>query len=186
MMAEQNAFRDRETESGDVGPARKKGVEDAVADRLADTEAGVADIEQDLLSAGDNSPCIALATCVLHGDGFLARAFRARPLRAFGNISYSFYLVHAFCVAVVFHFVRSLLPASGLAAVLACVATGIATFALATGIAAVLFVTLERPYFVWKARRRVAAAVAHPEPLLALPALDHPAASPLSVRNVIE
>ena len=108
-------------------------------------------------------PCMALATCVLHGDGFLARAFCARPLRAFGNISYSFYLVHAFCVAVVFHFVRSLLPASGLAAVLACVATGIATFALATGIAAALFVALERPYFVWKARRRVAAAGAHPE-----------------------
>ena len=48
-------------------------------------------------------PCIALATCVLHGDGFLARAFRARALRAFGNVSYSFYLVHVFCVGVVFH-----------------------------------------------------------------------------------
>lgn len=113
-------------------------------------------------------PCIALATCVLHGDGFLARAFRARPLRAFGNISYSFYLVHAFCVGVVFHFARAFLPASGPAAVLACVAAGIAAFALATGMAVVLFVTLERPYFVWKARRRVRTG-ARQDPLFAEP-----------------
>ena len=113
-------------------------------------------------------PFIALGISVLHGDGFLARFFCARPLRAFGNVSYSFYLVHSFAVGVVFHFVRSLLPQEGLAAALACAATFAASFALATVLAAVLFFTLERPYFMWKARRqRSPAAGASQEWLLA-------------------
>jgi exopolysaccharide production protein ExoZ len=98
-------------------------------------------------------PCTALVLKVLHGDGFLARGFRAPVLRAFGNVSYSFYLVHAFCVSVVFHFAQPMLPESGPAMVIACAVCGIVSFGLATAAAVVLFWTLERPYFVWKARR---------------------------------
>jgi peptidoglycan/LPS O-acetylase OafA/YrhL len=99
-------------------------------------------------------PCVVLGVSVLYGDGFLSRAFSARPLRAFGNISYSFYLVHAFAVGVVFHFVRDVLPREGIAGVAGCAATYVASFALSTALAVALFATLERPYFVWKQRRR--------------------------------
>ena len=102
------------------------------------------------------APCLLLGISVFFGNGFLSRFFSARPLRAFGNVSYSFYLVHAFAVGVVFHFVRDVLPREGFAALAGCAAAYVGSFALATALAVALFTTLERPYYGWKQRRRLA------------------------------
>jgi peptidoglycan/LPS O-acetylase OafA/YrhL len=91
---------------------------------------------------------------VLYGDGPLARLFTAKPLRWIGNTSYSFYLIHGFAIAVVFHFARRWFPAEVLGEPLALAALLAVCLTAGMALAVPLFVGLERPYFLWRRARR--------------------------------
>ena len=56
-----------------------------------------------------------LFLATLQRDGALARLFRLRIARYFGNISYSFYLIHSLCLHVVFLVLAALMPAESTA-----------------------------------------------------------------------
>ena len=90
-----------------------------------------------------------------YGEGWLGRAFRLAPVRALGNISYSFYLLHVWAVISVTAFVRGSLPQGlpGFALL------GGMSFALALAASALSFRATEYPYFSW-ARRGTARATA--------------------------
>jgi peptidoglycan/LPS O-acetylase OafA/YrhL len=98
--------------------------------------------------------CFLLVLRVLYGDGPLARLFTATPLRWIGNTSYSFYLVHGFGIAVVFHFARSWFPADVLSRPLALVALFSACLATGVALTVPLFIGLERPYFLMRGTHR--------------------------------
>jgi peptidoglycan/LPS O-acetylase OafA/YrhL len=97
--------------------------------------------------------CFLLVLRVLYGNGPLGRLFSAEPLRWIGNTSYSFYLIHGFAIAVVFHFARLWFPAEVLGEPLALAALLAACLAAGMALAVPLFVGLERPYFVWRRAR---------------------------------
>lgn len=98
----------------------------------------------------------------LYGGGWLAAFFSLKPLRIFGNLSYSFYLVHASVIAFVvwdvgfvFNWLNKM-PVIGGAAYL--VATMVSAVAVSLAVATLVFLIAERPYF----SRRNSAKVARP------------------------
>lgn len=95
---------------------------------------------------------------VLYADGPLARLFSARPLRWIGNTSYSFYLIHGFAIAIVFHFARRWFSAEVLGEPLALAALLAVCLTAGMTLALPLFIGLERPYFLWRRARRGTAA----------------------------
>jgi len=89
--------------------------------------------------------CVLLVAKATLGTGALARVFRLAPLRALGNVSYSFYLLHGLVlVAVVDHLGPRLppLPAPAHFAVLSA-----AAFLASVAASLVSFRLLEQPYF---------------------------------------
>jgi peptidoglycan/LPS O-acetylase OafA/YrhL len=96
------------------------------------------------------TPIFGIASSLLvvkacYGQGFLTRLFSLPLLRAFGNVSYSLYLIHFPCVALAMRFFRgrlSLLPTIPAYAIFM-------TICLAFSLAAtvILFAVCERWYF---------------------------------------
>ncbi|MEM9441133.1 MAG: acyltransferase [Pseudomonadota bacterium] len=87
-----------------------------------------------------------LFLAALMRDGALAWVFRLRFVRYFGNISYSFYLIHSLCLHVVFLIMAALMPAESTAHHLWFWALlPPALFASTIG-AAGLFLLIERPF----------------------------------------
>lgn len=95
-----------------------------------------------------------LADRALHTHGLVHRVFSFRPLRLFGNVSYSFYLFHPVgltlgrLAATSLHLTR--LPWV--------IVTGLASFAFSTVLALGAFWCFERPYFLWRGRRAVSSS----------------------------
>ncbi len=89
-----------------------------------------------------------LVVKVAYGGGPLHRAFAWTPLRYFGNVSYSFYLVHGLAIELVMNrAMESWLVPGGLAYLMT---TFVASLTLGTALATALFVLTERRYFTWR------------------------------------
>lgn len=99
-------------------------------------------------------PAFLLANWALHGRGVLFRLFAARPLRLFGNLSFSFYLLHPVGLKLA-NFMTA--GVSGYAGVAVFLLLGIG---LSTALAYVSFLLFERPYFLY--RHHVARTVERP------------------------
>lgn len=92
-----------------------------------------------------------LGLACLGSDSKIARFFTATPLRHFGNMSYSFYLIHYLVVACFFAALGKFIPAAeqfGLAFAFGLLPLVFATAWLA---AFVLFASVERPFSLQKA-----------------------------------
>jgi len=95
-----------------------------------------------------------LALRTLYGEGMLRRIFSSGPLRMLGNLSYSFYLVHAAVITYVIWKIGFLfnwqlkVPLIGRAAYF--VTTLCFSFFASAVFATALFVIAERPYFARK------------------------------------
>ena len=87
-----------------------------------------------------------LFLATLQRDGALARLFRLRLARYFGNISYSFYLIHSLCLHVVFLVLAALMPAESTAHSLWFWALLPPALLASTLGAAGLFLLVERPF----------------------------------------
>ena len=88
-----------------------------------------------------------LVNQALFGTDWLNKLFSARPLRYFGNISFSFYLIHDLCLKLVFGNLQYDPATPPLTYALLSFA---GSLILATIAATVLFVTVEKPYFAYK------------------------------------
>ena len=114
-----------------------------------------------LLSYAYFVPVFVVATFVLvakiaYGDGALPRLLAWTPLRYFGNVSYSFYLVHGLAIELVMNdTIDSWLGSRGVAYL---ATTFAASLALGTALATALFMLAERPYFTWRLRSAMSAA----------------------------
>lgn len=89
-------------------------------------------------------PAFLLADCVLHGRGSLSKFFALRPLRLFGNISYSFYLLHPAGIVAARYCIDQL----HVRGMIWALAVGLLGFAISTILAGVSFLLFERPYFI--------------------------------------
>jgi peptidoglycan/LPS O-acetylase OafA/YrhL len=79
------------------------------------------------------------------GSGWLNAFFSLTPLRRFGNVSYSFFLVHVIVIhLVIAHAVPWTVRSTGLVPALL---VGIATAGLSFLLAVIVFAVAERPYF---------------------------------------
>lgn len=85
----------------------------------------------------------------LHTEGALSKLFSLRPLRLFGNISYSFYLLHPTGLLAA-RYVMEPLKLEGAPWAVGLIVIG---FACSTAIAAVSFVCFERPYFALRRKK---------------------------------
>lgn len=94
-------------------------------------------------------PAYLLVDRTLHGRGALCALFSATPLRLFGNISYSFYLLHVLGIHLANDLLRSMMVPTGLAYAALLLILGLA-FSLTLAVAS--FVALERPYFLLRPR----------------------------------
>ena len=81
---------------------------------------------------------------VLFGSGFLNKFFSFLPLRWFGNISYSFYLMHILGVQIVIYMFPFL---SDLYEPIFIIVTFTLSFGISVVVSTMLFVVAERPYF---------------------------------------
>jgi exopolysaccharide production protein ExoZ len=93
-------------------------------------------------------PAFALCDRVLNGGGVLSRFFSLRPLRIFGNISYSFYLLHP-AGLIAARYAAERLRLEGLAAATLTFAAGLLVSVV---LAAASFLLFERPYFILVSR----------------------------------
>ena len=92
-----------------------------------------------------------LALKVLYGQGFLHKIFRIRGLRYMGNISFSFYLMHGLALELIMAFwVHQF---SGMNEPLFFIMTFGLSLLLSVGLATVLFLLTEKPYFIFKHNR---------------------------------
>lgn len=89
--------------------------------------------------------CLLLVANATWGTGLLARLFRWAPLRALGNVSYSFYLLHGLAVVAVVDHVGPLLNALPSAAHFGVLL--VMSFAVGVGASKLSFRWLEQPYF---------------------------------------
>lgn len=87
----------------------------------------------------------ALTLKALYGSGWLNRAFSWRPLRYLGNISYSFYLLHAVGIEFVMEGYPQFLK--GLTGFLYLIVTMGVALAIALAFATAVFLVAEKPYF---------------------------------------
>lgn len=104
--------------------------------------------------------CLLLVAKATYGTGLLRRLFCWRPLRALGNISYSFYLLHALVlVAMIDHLGPRLtaLPGALHFGVLLAI-----SFAVGVGVSWLSFRWLEQPYFRRRLRRASKSSPARP------------------------
>lgn len=116
--------------------------------------------------------CLLLVAKATYSDGVLARLFRWAPLRALGNVSYSFYLLHAIVlVAVVDHVGPLLQPLPAVLRFTLLIALAFVA-SVAAGMAS--FRWLEQPYF----DRR------HRDPQTAAPPVAEPVAEPVAVSGL--
>lgn len=86
----------------------------------------------------------------LYGNGWLHRIFCWRPLRYLGNVSYSFYLLHALGIDLIMDYYRHLF--TGLSGWSYLIVTMTASLATGLVLATLLFLVAEKPYL----NRRVA------------------------------
>lgn len=93
-----------------------------------------------------------------YAPGVLGRLFSLTPLRALGNISYSFYLMHALAIAVLTHLLSQIAGPRGTSFGLFCMIT----FAGSLGMSIMLFACCERWYFREPARTAAQGKVAMP------------------------
>jgi peptidoglycan/LPS O-acetylase OafA/YrhL len=92
-----------------------------------------------------------LALKVLYGQGFLRQLFCLQGLRYMGNISFSFYLMHGLALELVMVFwVHQF---SGMNEPLFFIMTFGLSLLLSVGLATVLFLLTEKPYFIFKHNR---------------------------------
>ena len=88
-----------------------------------------------------------------HGGGLLSRALSWRPLRALGNMSYSFYLVHGLAVGFVKQVVRRLIqPGEHNLAFLGMLLAALAASWVASTL---VFIAIERPFSIDVGRKAV-------------------------------
>jgi exopolysaccharide production protein ExoZ len=96
---------------------------------------------------------------VIHGEGVLPRWFARPSFRYFGNISYSFYLMHGLGIEVTMNFYgEEFLHLGGPLYLITTFATSLAIGLVS---ATALFVIAERPYFTWRAVRHRASTAAY-------------------------
>jgi peptidoglycan/LPS O-acetylase OafA/YrhL len=101
-----------------------------------------------------------LCSAAFFSDGWLYRILSLSALRWLGNISYSFYLLHGFVVVLALRILFSVAP-QNMSEVIFWAALP-AVFLLAFGVAACLFLAIEKPISL---KSREAAAIASPEPV---------------------
>lgn len=94
--------------------------------------------------------CSLLFISACYGTGYLNRLFSFRWLRYLGNVSYSFYLIHAVTISTFLHFFRS--PLKTQPPISAFVVIAGATFALSLVLSIILFIGIEKRYFRRRAK----------------------------------
>jgi exopolysaccharide production protein ExoZ len=93
---------------------------------------------------------------VIHGEGVFGRWFAWTPFRYFGNISYSFYLMHGLGIEITMNlYGKELLRLGGPLYLFTTFATSLAIGLVS---ATALFLAAERPYFTWRAVCRKSSA----------------------------
>jgi exopolysaccharide production protein ExoZ len=97
-----------------------------------------------------------LCSAAFFRDGFLSRLLSRGPIRWLGNISYSFYLVHAMVVVTVLHVVLMRMPAALVN--LAFWVVLLPLFAMAFAVSAGLFLAIEKPLSLQRRPPRTVAA----------------------------
>jgi len=90
--------------------------------------------------------CYLLCLAVFCKDGWLSRFFSRRYLRYFGNMSYSFYLIHGLTLKFFFLILGVLLPPESYGGVLWFWVLFLPALATATAVSAGLFLLVERPF----------------------------------------
>lgn len=90
--------------------------------------------------------CYLLCIAVFCKDGWLARFFSLRYLRYFGNISYSFYLIHGLTLKFFFLVLGFLLPAETYAGAILFWVLFFPAFGAACAVSTGLFLLVERPF----------------------------------------
>ena len=90
--------------------------------------------------------CYLLCIAVFCKDGWLSRFFSRRYLRYFGNISYSFYLIHGLTLKFFFLILGLVLPSESYAGSLWFWLLFLPAFAVACVVSTGLFLLVERPY----------------------------------------
>lgn len=94
--------------------------------------------------------CSLLFISACYGTGYLNRLFSFRWLRYLGNVSYSFYLIHAVTISTFLHFFRGSLKSQP--PVTAFVILAGATFTLSLILSVILFIGIENLYFSRRAK----------------------------------
>ena len=109
----------------------------------------------------------ALCGFCFHGGGILSRALSWRPLRALGNMSYSYYLIHGLAIGAVRQVVRRLLqPGDHNLAFLGMLLAALAVSWIASTL---LFIAIERPFSIDVGRKTLVARGRSQLVALALP-----------------
>ncbi|WP_282604411.1 acyltransferase [Pelagibius sp. Alg239-R121] len=90
--------------------------------------------------------CYLLCVAVFCKDGWLSRFFSRRYLRYFGNISYSFYLIHGLTLKFFFLVLGVVLPSESYAGFFWFWLLFLPAFIAASVVSAGLFLLVERPY----------------------------------------
>lgn len=90
--------------------------------------------------------CYLLCIAVFCKEGWLSRWFSGRYLRYFGNMSYSFYLIHGLTLKFIFLVMGVLLPAETYASSLWFWVLFLPAFLASCVVSAVLFLLVERPF----------------------------------------
>ncbi|TQV76178.1 acyltransferase family protein [Denitrobaculum tricleocarpae] len=90
--------------------------------------------------------CYLLCIAVFCKDGWLSRCFSGRYFRYFGNMSYSFYLIHGLTLKFIFLVMGILLPAEIYASSLWFWVLFLPAFLASSAVSAALFLLVERPF----------------------------------------
>jgi peptidoglycan/LPS O-acetylase OafA/YrhL len=91
--------------------------------------------------------------CVANLDSITARLFSWKPMRWFGNISYSYFLIHGLTLQFLVLLLTRVLPPQGNSAYIFWIGLPIA-FLITIVPTIILFLTVERPYSLLPAERR--------------------------------
>lgn len=90
--------------------------------------------------------CYLLCIAAFCKDGWLSRFFSQRYMRYFGNISYSFYLIHGLTLKAIFLVLGMILPSADYASFLWFWLLFLPAFIAATAVSTCLFLLVERPF----------------------------------------
>jgi peptidoglycan/LPS O-acetylase OafA/YrhL len=91
--------------------------------------------------------------CVANLDSLTARLFSWKPMRWFGNISYSYFLIHGLTLQFLVLLLARILPPQGDSAYIFWIGLPI-TFLISIFPTIILFLTVERPYSLLPAEKR--------------------------------